>query len=347
MTIETESESESESEERLEPTYRPRKYVSVSTLCSYVRCPRKYFYEKNGLRQDTLSLNPEYGSAMHEAIPVALETESLEQSMDAFLTYWVDIEKEIEVRGIDAKKHNRHSASRTLQHFIFTHSGRKSIYKLMHPPEGSLEREGTTSPFEVPWAIDIGARVPLAGRLDGLCTHRDTGESWVWELKTTGRYLNSQFFDAHEMYTQNLTYALVSQTLDVPCAGVIIEGVLVHASKVDNQCQMIPIQPHHLEDVLLWLQRTTDSLLDAEIVYAELLEEHDGNANLAAKAFPKDFTGCTPYTHYYTPGWRCDFADLCRVPDWRALSDLYKVMPDHDFLKITMEGVDVPKPELN
>lgn len=332
--------------ERLEPEYRPRKYVSVSTLTSYSRCPRKYFYEKNGLRHDSLQLNPEYGKAMHEAVPVALETEDVELALEAFLSIWEDIEKEIEIRGIDPKKHNRHNASRSLQHFIFTHAGRKSIYKLTPPPEGGLERDETTSPYEIPWAIDIGERVPLAGRLDGICKHRDTGEPWVWELKTTGMYLNSQFFDAHEMYTQNLTYALVSQTnLDVPAAGVIIEGMLVHDKKVDNQCQMIPIQPHHLEDVLLWLQRTTRSLLEAEDMYADLLVKHDGDANAAALAFPKDFTGCTPYTHYYRPGWRCDFADLCRVPDWRSLSDLYKVVPDHDFLKVTVEGGDVKQPQ--
>ena len=332
----------------IEPTYRRRKYVSVSTLCSFARCHRRYFYQKNGLQSDSLSLNPLYGSAMHEGVPVALETEDLDLAMDAFLRSWVDIEEQIDALGIDAKKHNRTCASRSLQHFIFTHSGKKSLYKLQAPPEGSLERDETTSPYEVPWAIDIGARVPLAGRLDGLCTHRDTGESWVWELKTTGAYLSSRFFDAHEMYTQNLTYALVSQTLNVPASGVIVEAMLVHDKKVDNQSEMIPVQPHHLEDILLWLQRTTNSLLEAEDIYADLLEKHDGNANLAAAAFPKDFTGCTPYTHYYIPGMRCEFADMCRVPDWRSLADLYKVVPDHDFLKITVGGNDIIKtPKLN
>lgn len=326
-------------EQPQEVKYRPRTYLSVSTLVNYARCKRRYFYDKCGLRSDGIMLAPRYGSCMHEAVPVALETSNLGQSMDAFIKGWVEVEEEMELRGIEDKKRTRKHAERSLQHFIFTHSGRKSIYNLVPPPEGALPLDDKTSSFEVPWAIDIGLRVPLVGRLDGMCEHRDTGESWIWELKTTSR-LNAGFFDAHEMYVQNLTYVLVGQMLQIPVAGVIIEGMLVDAKKVDNQCQMIPVQEHHLEDVLLWLQQTGQSLLDAEENYALLEEQGDNPIN----SFPKDFTGCTPYTHYYMPAWRCDYADLCRVPDYRMLTDLFKVVPDHDFLQMTLEKDDIISP---
>lgn len=333
-----------EQSETTEIEYRPRKYLSVSTLVNYARCPRRYFYDKCGLRSDGLMLAPTYGSCMHEAVPVALETEKLEPAMEAFLKGWVPVEEEMETRGIEDKKRTRIHAARSLQHFIFTHSGRKSIYKLVPPPEGALPLDNKTSSFEVPWAIDIGLRVPLVGRLDSMCEHRDTGEPWVWELKTTSR-LNAGFFDAHEMYTQNLTYVLVGQTLNIPVAGVIVEGILVDARKVDNQCQMIPVQQHHLEDIMMWLKRTGQSLLDAEDKYAHWVTVKGTESAFPdiepVNAFPKDFTGCTAYTHYYIPAWRCEYADLCRVPDWRSLTDLYKVVPDHDFLQMTLEQDDI------
>lgn len=324
--------------EKTTPEYVRRKYLSVSTLVRYARCKRLYFYEKSGLRQDGLALAPEWGSCMHEAVPVALETSDITTSMNAFLKGWEEIEEQIEEQGFDPKKHNRDTARRALTHFIFTHKDHKSIYKLVDPPDGGLDVpiEAKTSKYEIPWALDIGLRVPLVGRLDGMCRHRDTGGSWVWELKTGSR-IDGRFFDAHEMYIQNLTYTLVSQTvLEEPAEGVMLEGLLCNGKNVHNETQMIPVMQHHLEDVLKWLQRTGQSLLDAEDAYAARLQGK-GSLEKPEDAFPKDFTGCTPYSHFYMPGYRCSFADLCRVPDWRALTDLYKVVPDHDFLQVTVD----------
>lgn len=333
--------------DRLEIKYRRRKYLSVSTLISFARCHRKYFYEKNGLRSPGLQLAPIYGSALHQAVPVALDTEDITLAMEAFLSGWVETEEQMDILGDTDKKRNRTCAKRSLEHFIFTHRGGKSIYKLIPPPEGAIPLGSKTSKFEVPWSLDIGLRVPLAGFMDSLCEHRDTKEPWIWELKSTSSPLGTRFFDAHEMYIQNLTYTLVGQTMNVPIAGVMLEGLHVSHNKVDNQVQMIPVVQHHIEDVLGWLQRTGQALLNAEDEYASRMEELEANVNVeefkitdqAHDAFPKDFTGCTPYTFFYSPGFRCDFADLCRVPDWRQLTDLYNVVEDHDmFQDVTVEG---------
>jgi hypothetical protein len=266
---------------------------------------------------------------MHQAVPVALETEDLGEAMKAFLSGWMPMEERMDERGEEDKKRNRRTAERSLSHFIHSRKGNKSLYKLTPPPEGGIPVDSRDSEYEVPWAIDIGLRVPLVGRFDGFCVHRDTGKNWIWELKTTS-YLNAAFFDAHEMYPQNLTYSLVGQTmLDEPVEGVMLEGMLVSASKVDNITQPIPVTPHHLQDNLEWMQRTGKELLEAEDALA-------AGATLQ-EVFPKDFCACTPYPHYYRPGFRCDFADLCRVPDWRALTGLFKVVPDHDFLNVTVD----------
>lgn len=307
--------------------YVKRKYLSVSTLLEYARCPRRYFHRKCGLVHNNEALAPQYGTCMHSAVPVALTSSDLGSTMNAFLAQWEPIELELALNGFEEDpKRNRVTAQRSLQHFIFTHEGQKSLYKLLPPPVGGLETDERTSPFEVPWAIDIGLEVPLVGRLDGLCQHRDTGEHYVWEFKTTS-YLDARFFDAHEMYPQNLTYSVVANTqLSMNVKGVMVEAMLVNERKVDNVVQPIPVQLHHMEDILVWLKKTGRMILDAE---AEFLNRSDPND---FTAFEKNFCGCTPYPHFYWPGYRCEYADMCRVPDWRPMASLYKVVPDHDFL---------------
>lgn len=318
---------------KTEPEYVKRRYLSVSTLFDFIRCPRRYFYKKSGLVPEESVLAPIYGNALHAACPVALTTEDLDQSMTAFLGVWEKVEEVMDEFGDEDPKRNRKTAERSLKHFIFTHKGSKSLYKLIKPPVGTLESDQRTSSYEVPWAIDIGLSVPLVGRFDSLCQHRDTGRKWIWELKSKSNWmggLNAKFFDAHEMNPQNCTYALVAKTiLGEAIEGVMVEGVLVDKTKVDNMVQPIPIQQHYLEDILLWLQKTGARLLAAEEAFL-----NDGDVN----AFEKDFTGCTPYPIFYTTGFRCEFADLCRVPDWRQLAGIFKVVPDHDFLKVTVNA---------
>lgn len=325
--------------------YRPRKYLSVSTLVDFARCPRRYFYRKCGLQPatDLPPLAPTYGSAMHVAVPIALETEDLAKSLSGFMSEWGPIADKMEELGETDKKRNVRCAERSLRHFIFTHSGNKSLYRLAPPPDGTLESDERTSSFEVPWAIDVGLSVPLVGRFDGFCTHRDTGETWIWELKTTSR-LDGRFFEAHEMYTQNLVYTLVGQTLlNAPVAGVMVEGILVAASKVDNQTHPLPVREHHLQDVLTWVQRTGNRLLGMERDFHRLTEIERKPIEEAASAFYKDFTGCTPYTHFYMPGYRCEYATLCREDNWPALLPMYEITEEHDFLAVTIND-DAKKP---
>jgi len=317
------------------PVYVKRKYLSVSTLISFARCPRRYFYSKCGLTEAELALPPLYGSAMHKAVPIALQTESVTEAMKACVSVWSEAEAVMDERGDEDAKRNRRTAERSLKHWIFTHHGTKSLYKLLPPPTGTLEIDETTSDFEVPWAIDIGLSIPLVGRFDAFCQHRDTGDTWIWEFKTGSR-IDARFFEAHDMNPQNLTYALVGQTLlGRSVSGVMVEGMLVHKTKVDNMIQPVMVQTHHLMDILGWLQETGQRLLDCETRSINHIEHNVGDP---ASSFGKDFTGCTPYPHFYMPGYRCEFSDLCSVPDWRMMTDLYRQQPDHDFLGVTIDN---------
>lgn len=317
------------------PEYVPRTYLSVSTLTRFRRCPRLYFYEKSGLRPSGIALAPEWGTGMHFAVPVALETKDHDKSMTAFLSHWEEIEDAALTRGMDLKKHTRETASRALSHFIHKHSeNRCLLYDGLKEVQEKFDIKCSEkhSKYEIPFVLDIGLKVPLGGRMDGMVDHKITGLPWIWELKTAGRLYES-FWDAHEMYIQNLTYTMVGQTMDIPVEGVILEAMLCDGKKVHSECREIPVMQHHLDDNLIWLQQTGQALLDAEEMY---LNDPDSLAH----AFPKDFTGCTPYTHYYTAMWRCNFADLCRVPDYRGMTDLYDVVEDHKLFDLTIGETD-------
>jgi hypothetical protein len=321
--------------------YRERKYLSVSTLVDFMRCPRRYFYKKCGLTRGTGSFEspaPKFGTAMHRAVPLILATDNFDLAWEAFCDEWEEYEAEVVERegGLPAsmKAKNMKVAERILKHFQHTRSGRKSIYKLLMPDfTNPIEAADKNSDYEIPWMVDIGLRVPLVGRFDGFCQHRDTGETWIWELKTTSR-LNSSFFEAHELFTQNFTYMLVASTImqrDVK--GVILEGVLTDPKKVDNQTHPLPIESHHMEDILRLLQKSGTRLLEMEDAITAGIDP--------AEAFYKDFCGCSPYTHHYIPTtFRCEYDMLCKAPHWSDMAPFYSIQPEHDFLQLSVGESD-------
>lgn len=291
--------------------YQKRKYLSVSTLCAFNRCPRRMFYQKSGLRTHEESPNPLFGSAMHKAVPELLRTEDVGKAMQAFLSVWDS--------KLNTDLHNPDTAYRALNHYLFTHAGGNSIFTLQPPPEGAMKVDDKTSDWEIPFAIDIGLPIPLYGRIDGLARHRDTGEFWGWEFKTTSKNLTSNFLSSFEFNIQVLTYALALKTLtDKSLSGVLVEAMLVHKTKVDNMVHPIVIQDHHLEDALAWLRYNGAQLLACE-------EKGE---------WPKDPTGCTAYTHFYIPSWRCEFTHLCEAPDWRDMEQFYQVTIEQEQFRL-------------
>lgn len=313
--------------EQEEPVYQKREHLSVSTLQHFAKCPRLYFYEKSGIFPKEPAPALSYGIAMHKAFPVVL-IEGFAAGYEAFKSVWDE--------SLADKKRNLVCAKRSLQHFEFVHKDKKSLFTLVEPPKGDLELEDDTSPFEVPYAIDIGLPIPLVGRIDGLVRHRDTGELWGLEFKTTSR-LTSNFGAAFEMNTQLLSYALVLNMLvDEKITGMMVEGMLVSPTKVDGITHLEYIQQHHLNDILLWLQITGQSLLACE----EAMTEDD-----PGESFPKDFTGCTAYTNFYIPTFRCSYTNLCRAGKWEHAVRLYDVSikkTDSGFGKVTKGSSECP-----
>ncbi len=292
------------------PTYKKREYLSYSTLLSFARCPRKYFYTKCGIYPAEESNALAYGTAMHKAVDEGIRN-GLDAAMAAFESMWDDSHADPK-RSLDR-------ARAQISHYLFNFQKGRSLYVPLDPPEGAIKVDDQTSPYEIPFVIDIGLPIPLTGRLDGWCMHRDTGEYWGREFKTTS-VLSTAMFDSLDMNPQLLTYALILRTLtSKSIRGIMFDAMLIDKSKVDCITHPVLIQDHHVDDILLWLRYHGELLLACE----------------ERGEFPKNFAGCNSYPFFYKPGSLCEYSNLCRVPDWRNMLPYYTIKEDHKLVDLT------------
>lgn len=312
-----------------EPKLVKREHLSISTLLDFARCPRRYFYRKSGLTPREPQTALIYGQAMHKAFPLAIEAD-LPTAIEAFKSVWAE--------ELADDKRNLGNAIRSLTHFRHTHENNRSIYRLATPPDGGIELDDQTSEWEVPFALDVGLPIPLVGRIDGLVTHRDTGELWGLEFKTASR-LTAGMLEAFDMHPQILAYTLALHTVTgQPIRGFMIEGMLVDKSKIDNLTHLVYVQDHLLLDISRWLYAMGRTLLVMEAESMRL--EAEGKD--PATPFLKDFSGCSAYPNFYIPSWRCDYDKLCTIADWRAGVGLYDVNVNVDSgFKIKEKANDV------
>jgi len=300
----------------IEPQYKKREYLSYSTLLSFARCPRKYFYTKSGIYPQSEPTALLYGTAMHKAVDVGMR-EGLEAGLAAFASIWDEAYAD--------DKRSMARATVQIKHFVHSHSGGRSLYTLLPPPEGTVQVDDATSPYEIPFAIDIGLPIPLTGRLDGWCLHRDTGGFWGREFKTTSR-LGGQMFDCLELNPQLLTYALVLRTMTKKkIEGIMFEAMLIDKSKVDNITHPVTIQEHHIDDILVWLRYHGELLLACE----------------ERGSFPKNFAGCSAYPLFYMPASQCEYTNLCRVPRYEDMLPYYDIRDESKrLIQPTIGGTD-------
>lgn len=290
-----------------ELSYRKREYLSYSTLLSFARCPRRFFYQKNGIMARGSSAALVYGTAMHKAVDIGL-LNGLDAAVECFRGLWDE--------QLNDEKRNPQRAVAQLRHYLHTHQAGRSIYQPLTPPPSGVEMSEEVSPLEIPFVLDLGLPIPLVGRLDGWGIHRDTGEFWAREFKTTSR-LHSSMFDGLELNPQILTYVLVCKTVTMQkIRGVMFDVMLIDKAKVESIIHPVHVPDHLVDDILLWLRYHGELLLACE----------------ARGEFPKNFAGCSSYPLFYQSGSHCEYENLCRVPDWRTMTRFYDIVQDHKMI---------------
>lgn len=287
--------------------YHKREWIDSSSLTRFVRCPRMFFYQYGcGLAEEEEHPALTYGSGLHAAIPY-LHRGDLDEAMMAFEEVWGDKD------DLADPKRNTKLATRLMESYMQSHSGGRSIYEIVPPPDQRLEIDDGISDDEIPFAIDVGLPIPLIGRIDACGRHRDTGDIYAVEYKTTS-FLGTNFFMSFEYNTQILAYTLALSTMtDKPVKGAIVEGLQVAKTKCEVMSHPVTIEDWKLREFIGWMKRKVGLMLGCE----------------ASGEWPKSPCGCSSFSMFGgLPSFPCPFMSLChQVEDWTVLKGLFRV--DH------------------
>jgi len=290
------------------------KYVDQSSLCTFERCPAKYFFSRIlGLsphNDNMLAAN--YGTCIHAAMPFC-HSADLGGALKAFETDWARFG-----HGEDNAERNRGRAFDTITTAIATRSGKTApytpvSYDTIPIPEGA-ER---FSKNEIPFAIDIGASLPALGRIDAIVKwHQDGDRLWPLDYKTSAE-ISTRWFDSFNFSPQSCLYTLAaSHVIGLDAKGIIIEAI--RTSKVTTELCFKPIFVYksQISDFVNWACWKVD----------EMLAMND------SKTWYKKPTGCSAYPCHYCASHYCDYKPLCEVPDYHTMLNLYKTSePFHPF----------------
>lgn len=289
--------------------YSKRKWLSISSLVNCARCPRRYFYS-SGCRlipAEGEHVALKFGEAIHAAVPWILAENNLNKALNEFKRVWGNT--------LGDEKRNETNAKLMLIEYQASHRPGNCLFTIKAPPKGDIEISDRVSPWEIPWAIDIGLDVPLVGRIDGLCTHRDTNEPFGLEFKTSSE-MSTRLAVGFEMNPQITGYTLALRTYTgEPVAGVMMDLIAVKKAGPQSMPYPIRVRDHQLQDFLDWARFWGGMILECE----------------KTGDFPRFYTGCNPYSQFGSPGFMCEYKNLCQVPDWTQLKGFYKERTDKPF----------------
>lgn len=263
-----------------------------------------------------------FGEALHAALPKLLVTKDISLAMAEFSKVWKDGDSH------EDRKRNTERAMVMMEEVLEKFHDDRGIFRLLEPPEGAVKIDETTSEYEIPFAIDIGLPVPLVGKIDSWAKHRDTGELWAVEYKTTSD-VPTTFIRNMEINPQTIGYCLVLKSMvDKPVVGTYVVALQTAIRKTESLFQPILVQDHELQAFVHWAQFYGSMLLECE----------------RRQEFPKNLSACTPYPQYGQGGFMCDFSMLCKAEDWTDVKQFYQIRTPSNF-KISTPGDNESEPQ--
>ena len=287
-------------------------YIDPSSISAFNRCPALYLFSRlMGLKkQDAKTIAMDYGTDMHRAFPHCYNgIAGLKTAMDEFKLGWNAREY-----GDDDDKRNRHTAAASLEEFC--NKQEYCPYKILHFDIAAPTFD-RISPNEVPFLIDIGGELSLAGRMDAIVEWRTDNAIWGHDYKTTNE-ISARYFDNFYNSPQAVGYTLATSHIvgGRKVNGLIIEAVRVSKKNVESQIGLIFVREHQIESFIRFANRTSENILRCN----------------EAMEWPKKGTGCAPYAMFGQPGRVCDYKEICDCPDWESMVRYYKkVEPFHPF----------------
>ena len=277
-------------------------YASPSGLACKARCSAKFFFEKVLRLRERGSFRTalDYGTCMHCAMAEAYVNP--ERAIEIFVSEWKKYP-----HGETDKKRNTARASATIIEFFHQRS-MNPPYTPLNPPSGIVESKEKYTEYEAPFLIDIGAKLPLYGKIDRFVSLNIDGTKWVLDYKTSSE-VSARVFNNFKTCVQTLSYTLAGSHL----TGGIMQGMileLLRTSAVNAEVQWHPlmVKPHWLDTFIEWSKDQISEIC--------MMNEK--------KAWKKNPAGCAPYGMYGLPGYVCPFEMLCDLNDWREGERFYE-----------------------
>jgi hypothetical protein len=267
-----------------------------------------------GLKQpDKPNIAPDYGTAIHKAVPHCYtgDSDDLTVAKHEFAKCW-----EAFGYGEGDKKRNTNTAYLSLDNFWDTHNPQNCPYEIIKFPF-QAPTGATVHDDEVPFAVDIGGPLVLAGRIDAPIRWKTNQTVWALDYKTAGE-ISARYFDGFHFCPQACGYTIGLSHLmpDQKVSGMVVEAIRVSASNIESQLNMVFCAEHQLKDFIEFTNNKADEILCCN----------------SSGSWPKHPTGCGPYQMFYQPGRYCEYRKLCDLPNWRDGTQFYeKTEPYHPF----------------
>jgi hypothetical protein len=293
---------------------RESDHRSVSSGCTFCRCPRLYFWQKHCRLQRSSpgrELAMDFGTAIHAAAPFTHigPQRDLVKAFGAFAESWGTRDE------FGDKKRNTRVGKNIVMDLFAQHGASSYPFRVQEPEVKSFVEKGKEGPHEITFDVDLGlpSGKPLNGRIDALAKRGD--DLWVMEYKTTSQ-LWSSFGELWGISPQLESYALALSTAGYEIKGGVVEGILVASGKTEVCIVPIGMEEAQLSACQAWWER-----LDARMAACEKAPEDPA-------AWPMSRESCSPYPCYGLQGFVCEFQPLCLAGErWPGLVGMYEQAP--------------------
>ncbi len=279
-------------------------YIDSSSICDFNRCPAMYCMSRQmGLNSRSRKRLPmDYGTDMHESLPYMYKREDISTGLQIFTDNW-----NARGYGITDKARNIDTAHRSLENFANQHI-QLCPYEILNFPNITALDCDRISKNELPFLIDVGADLCLAGRIDAPVEWIADKTLFALDYKTASE-VSPRFFKNFDINCQAICYALaLSQITGRVARGFIVEAIRTSEKRSESQMHMVFVKEHQMLEHIETIKYTAEEILKCN----------------EKQEWPTRYCGCAPYGMFGSPGYMCDFATICDSPDHDAMMKFYE-----------------------
>jgi len=291
------------------------RFLDASRISAFSRCEALFLFKcLMGLRpQDASDIKLDYGTCMHVVLP-EMYSGNASKAFEVFDDAWKRFP-----HGEEDDKRNSTRARMSIDNFVRSHAPGQCPYEILHFPFSSPAE--LVSRNEIPFLIDVGLSYPLAGRIDAPVKWRATEKKWAYDFKTSSE-LSDRYFNSFWMSPQACVYTIaLSQITQEPVDGLMIEGMRVSKSNVENQIGFVWVHDYHAKkflEELRWL----------------IVKMDEANR---LKCWKQNFSLCSSYASFGFPCGPCEYKMICDLPEWQDGARFFKQEKPFDPLEVKDE----------